>query len=161
MSMDFNGKKVLVFGSGISGVAAGQLLLSQGAQVILYDGNASLDGAMLRAELLEGAEGRFSLSEDKNELAGRVRVILGAFPEEELDSLALVVVSPGVPLDLPVVKQMYRMQIPVWGEIELAYVYGQGDVLAITGTNGKKACMWWETSATHMPVWPPRRSRNP
>ena len=137
MSMDFNGKKVLVFGPGISGVAAGQLLLSQGAQVILYDGNASLDGAMLRAELLEGAEGRFSLSEDKNELAGRVRVILGAFPEEELDSLALVVVSPGVPLDLPVVKQMYRMQIPVWGEIELAYVYGQGDVLAITGTNGK------------------------
>ena len=137
MSMDFKGKKVLVFGSGISGVAAGQLLLSQGAQVILYDGNASLDGAMLRAELLEGAEGRFSLSEDKNELAGRVRVILGAFPEEELDSLALVVVSPGVPLDLPVVKQMYRMQIPVWGEIELAYVYGQGDVLAITGTNGK------------------------
>ena len=67
MSMDFNGKKVLVFGSGISGVAAGQLLLSQGAQVILYDGNASLDGAMLRAELLEGAEGRFSLSEDQNE----------------------------------------------------------------------------------------------
>ena len=55
MSMDFKGKKVLVFGSGISGVAAGQLLLSQGAQVILYDGNASLDGAMLRAELLEGA----------------------------------------------------------------------------------------------------------
>ena len=51
--------------------------------------------------------------------------------------MALVVVSPGVPLDLPVVKQMYRMQIPVWGEIELAYVYGQGDVLAITGTNGK------------------------
>lgn len=137
MSMKIRGKKILVFGSGISGVAAGQLLLSEGAEVILYDGNASLDGAMLQAELLEGAEGLLSSQEEKEKLPGRARVILGDFPEEELDTLALVVISPGVPLDLPVVKRMHEMQLPVWGEIELAYVYGQGDVLAITGTNGK------------------------
>ncbi len=137
MSMEIKGKKVLVFGSGISGVAAGQLLLSEGAEVILYDGNVSLDRAMLRAELLEGAEGLLSSPEEKEKLSGRARVILGDFPEEELDTLALVVISPGVPLDLPVVKRMHEMQLPVWGEIELSYVYGQGDVLAITGTNGK------------------------
>ena len=66
MSMEIKGKKVLVFGSGISGVAAGQLLLSEGAEVILYDGNASLDRAMLRAELLEGAEGLLSSPEVKD-----------------------------------------------------------------------------------------------
>lgn len=49
----------------------------------------------------------------------------------------MVVISPGVPLDLPIVRQMQETQIPIWGEVELAYVYGHGDVLAITGTNGK------------------------
>lgn len=140
MSMEIKGKKVLVFGSGISGVAAGQLLLQEGADVILYDGNPSLDGAMLRMELLEGADGQctvFGKAEEKDNPDARVQVILGDFPEEELDSLELVVISPGVPLDLPVVKQMREMQIPIWGEVELAYVYGHGDVLAITGTNGK------------------------
>lgn len=135
--MEIKGKKVLVFGSGISGIAAGQLLLKEGADVVLYDGNASLDGAMLRAELLEGLEGPYSGAGEKEDMSGRVQVILGDFPEEELDSLTLVVISPGVPLDLPVVKQMQDMQIPIWGEVELAYVYGHGDVLAITGTNGK------------------------
>jgi len=45
--------------------------------------------------------------------------------------------SPGVPTDLPVVNHMREKGIPIWGEIELAYFYGKGDVLAITGTNGK------------------------
>lgn len=49
----------------------------------------------------------------------------------------LTVMSPGVPTDLEVVNQMREMGIPIWGEIELAYVYGKGEVLAITGTNGK------------------------
>lgn len=140
MSMEIKGKKVLVFGSGISGVAAGQLLLREGAEVILYDGNSSLDGAMIRAELLEGAEGLCDLpggAGEKGDLSARAQVVLGAFPEEELDSLELVVISPGVPLELPIVKQMQDMQIPIWGEVELAYVFGHGDVLAITGTNGK------------------------
>ncbi len=133
--MDIKGKQVLVFGTGISGIAAGQLLLLKGADVILYDGNASLDAAMLREELLEGAEG--SLVVNAAEVSKRVRVVLGDFPEDEMDSLDLVVISPGVPTDLPIVNEMRKMQIPIWGEVELAYVYGQGDVLAITGTNGK------------------------
>ena len=64
----------------------------------------------------------------------KVRVILGAFPEEEMESLDLVVMSPGVPTDLSVVLAMKEKGIPVWGEIELAYVCGKGDVLGITGT---------------------------
>ena len=46
--MEIEGKKVLVFGSGISGVGACQLLVKNGADVILYDGNDSLDAEKLQ-----------------------------------------------------------------------------------------------------------------
>lgn len=122
--MELRNKKVLVFGSGISGIAASRLLLREGASVILYDGNEALDKNQIQEEILDGSE-------------GEVQVILGEVSEEVLEFLSLMVISPGVPMDLPVVKRMIEKQIPVWGEIELAYVYGKGDVLAITGTNGK------------------------
>ena len=122
--MDLKEKNVLVFGSGISGVAASRLLLKKGANVILYDGNASLDEKRIREEILDG-------------IKGSVKMILGELPEEVLETLDLTVMSPGVPTDLPVVDRMREKNIPVWGEIELAYVSGKGDVLAITGTNGK------------------------
>nr|WP_294491290.1 UDP-N-acetylmuramoyl-L-alanine--D-glutamate ligase [uncultured Mediterraneibacter sp.] len=118
--MNVKGKKVLVFGSGISGEAAAALLYDQGADVLLYDGNEKLDVEKIRKKIPAGAE-----------------IVLGAFPEEILDEISLVVMSPGVPTDLPVVEKMKNLSIPVWGEIELAYTYAKGDVLAITGTNGK------------------------
>ena len=120
--MDLQGKKVLVFGAGISGIGSCGLLEKEGAEVILYDGNDKKDAEAMKAQLGEGS---------------KVRVVLGAFPEEEMESLDLVVMSPGVPTDLPVVLAMKEKGIPVWGEIELAYVCGKGDVLGITGTNGK------------------------
>ena len=109
-------KKVLVFGSGISGIGACNLLEQVGKQVILYDGNTSLDVSNMNVN---------------------AEIILGDLPEEVMDTLELVVMSPGVPTDLPVVNRMREKGIPIWGEIELAYTYGKGDVLAITGTNGK------------------------
>ena len=120
--MDLQGKKVLVFGAGISGIGSCGLLEKEGAEVILYDGNDKKDAEAMKAQLGEGS---------------KVRVVLGVFPEEEMESLDLVVMSPGVPTDLPVVLAMKEKGIPVWGEIELAYVCGKGDVLGITGTNGK------------------------
>lgn len=115
-------KKVLVFGSGISGIGACRLLEQVGKEVILYDGNASLNAEKIREQL-----GRDTA----------VEIALGELSEETIDNLELVVMSPGVPTDLPIVELMRSKGIPIWGEIELAYVYGKGDVLAITGTNGK------------------------
>ena len=115
-------KKVLVFGSGISGVGACRLLEQVGKEVILYDGNTSLDTDKIREQL--GS-------------ATAVEIVLGELSDEVIDSLELVVMSPGVPTDLPIVNCMREKGIPIWGEIELAYYYGKGDVLAITGTNGK------------------------
>ena len=114
------GKKVLVFGSGISGIGAVKLLEDHGAEVVLYDGNESLDQASLREQLGE-----------------KTTIMLGKFPEHLLEELDLVVLSPGVPTDLPVILAMKEHGIQVIGEVELAYAFGKGDVLAITGTNGK------------------------
>lgn len=114
------GKKVLVFGSGISGIGAVKLLEDHGAEVVLYDGNESLDQASLREQLGE-----------------KTTIVLGEFPEHLFEELELVVLSPGVPTDLPVILAMKEHGIQVIGEVELAYAFGKGDVLAITGTNGK------------------------
>lgn len=115
-------KKVLVFGSGISGIGACRLLEQVEKEVILYDGNVSLDADEIRDCL--GSD-------------SRTEIVLGELSDEIVDSLELVVMSPGVPTDLPIVGAMREKGIPIWGEIELAYYYGKGDVLAITGTNGK------------------------
>ncbi|HIW82923.1 MAG TPA: UDP-N-acetylmuramoyl-L-alanine--D-glutamate ligase [Candidatus Dorea gallistercoris] len=120
--MDTKGKKALVFGSGISGTAAARLLESEGASVTLYDGNPNLDIRKIKAQLGGGSG---------------TEIIAGEFPGALLDQLELVVLSPGVPTDLPVVEQMMSRGILVIGEVELAYHFGKGDVLAITGTNGK------------------------
>lgn len=118
--MVVTGKKVLVFGSGISGIGAVQLLEAHGADVVLYDGNEKLDPASL-----------------KEQAGAKTEIVLGTFPEELMETLELVVLSPGVPTDLPVILAMKERGIQVIGEVELAYVFGKGDVLAITGTNGK------------------------
>ena len=129
--MELKGKKVLVFGSGISGEAAAVLLDKEGADIVLYDGNEKLDADRIKSEILE------KTVQGSEHPSGTVSIVLGEFPEKMLDELDLTVMSPGVPTDLPVVEKMREKGIPIWGEIELAYVCGKGDVLAITGTNGK------------------------
>ena len=120
--MEVTGRRVLVFGSGISGIGAAGLLIRLGADVVLYDGNEKLKEEELRKKV--GGD-------------DRIRIIIGAFPEELLDTLDIAVLSPGVPTDLPAVNRMRGRGILITGEVELAYEAGKGDVLAITGTNGK------------------------
>ena len=120
--MELQGKKVLVFGSGKSGIGASDLLGKVGAFPIIYDGNAKVD----KEAVIHKTEGTY-----------RLEVYAGELPKEVQDSLDLVVLSPGVPVDLPIVKNFYEQGLPVWGEVELAYRTGKGEVLAITGTNGK------------------------
>lgn len=120
--MDLTGKKVLVFGSGKSGTGAADLLGQVGACPVIYDGNPEIDKEAVVHKI----------SHVKN-----VEVYAGELPEEVRKSLDLVVLSPGVPTDLPLVRSFYGQGLPVWGEVELAYRTGKGRVLAITGTNGK------------------------
>ena len=120
--MELQGKKVLVFGSGKSGIGASDLLAKVGAFPVIYDGNAETD----KDAVVHKTDGTYP-----------VTVYAGKLPKEVQDSLDLVVLSPGVPTDLPLVKSFYEQGLPVWGEVELAYRVGDGEVLAITGTNGK------------------------
>lgn len=120
--MDLEGKKVLVFGSGISGIGAADLLEQVHAVPIIYDGNEQKTEQEIKANLVDGAN---------------TSVILGNLPDAVIMTLDLVVLSPGVPTDLPVMDKFRERKIPIWGEVELAYRMGRGRVCAITGTNGK------------------------
>ena len=120
--MEIQGKKVLVVGSGKSGIGAAGLLGKLGALPILFDGNEKLN------------------VEEVKEKAGQIsglEVIIGTVPEEVKKEIALVVTSPGVPVDAPMLEEYKTMSVPIWGEIELAYAFSKGKVVAITGTNGK------------------------
>ena len=120
--MDFTDKTFLVVGTGISGLAAVKLLAKKNARIVLFDSNARLTLDEIQEKLGEPVE--FDL-------------ILGELSERVLQQVDIAVLSPGVPTDLPFVLEMHERKIPVWGEIELAYVAGKGRVFAITGTNGK------------------------
>lgn len=120
--MDLRNKKVLVAGIGKSGTGAARLLKKTGACPILYDSNEELniEEIRMKAEDISDAE-----------------IILGSIPEEKKEEISLLVISPGVPVDSPLVEEFKKMGVPVWGEIELAYQFGKGKIIAITGTNGK------------------------
>lgn len=120
--MDFQDKKVLVVGTGISGIGAAGLLVKMGACPVLFDSNDKLK----RENILKRAGNEPSLI-----------VLLGSVPDELKEEIGLVVVSPGVPSDSLFIDEFRQRGIPVWGEIELAYACGKGNVVAITGTNGK------------------------
>lgn len=120
--MDLTGKTVLVVGSGISGVAATELLKKKNVNVVLFDGNKELDLTALR---------------EKHPVFADVKIILGELTAEDRSGLDLVVLSPGVPTDLPMVEDLKKDGIPIWGEIELACHFAKGRIVAITGTNGK------------------------
>ncbi len=120
--MDIQNRKVLVVGTGISGIGAAKLLKETGAHPILFDNNEKLD--------IEGFK-------KENKDIADITVILGNVPEDLKGEIALLVISPGVPIDLPLVEEFKMAGIPIWGEIELAYRFGKGHIIAITGTNGK------------------------
>lgn len=118
--MDISGKRVLIVGTGKSGIGAANLLLRVNAVPILFDENEQVD-----------------VSKVKSLMDREVEVIIGVVSEEVIQSIDLLVLSPGVPTDTEFVKQFHDRKIPVWGEIELGYQFAKGKLLAITGTNGK------------------------
>lgn len=120
--MEFQEKNVLVFGSGKSGIAAAELLEKQNANIFVFEGNEKQSVAEIK---------------EKSESFAKAEIYVGTLPEEVMDKLDFVVLSPGVPTDLPLVNAMRDKKITIIGEIELAYQVAKGKILAITGTNGK------------------------
>ena len=83
------------------------------------------------AEKLDIKEVEKKLGENK------AQIIIGKLDDNITDIVDLLVISPGVPIDSDIVLKFKHENVPVWGEIELAYSFDKGKVIAITGTNGK------------------------
>lgn len=124
MTADLKGKKVLVIGSGLSGVGSVNLLNKVGALPVVLEENTKVTEDDIRNKLHE---------EDRE----CTRIIVGTISDEDLSDIALTVPSPAVPLDAPTVMRIKDKNIPIWSEIELAYNFAKGKMIAITGTNGK------------------------
>lgn len=119
--MDVAGKKVLIVGAARSGIAAAQFLVAHGAIVALND----------QKPLEKWTEEARGLKESG------VGLLPGEPPSWLLDQLDLVVVSPGVPANIIPIRYAERAGAEVIGEVELAYRYLKGRIVAITGSNGK------------------------
>lgn len=119
--MEFN-KRVVVAGAGKSGIGAAKLLLEHGAEVIVFDQNDKTD----KLEVLH------KLGDYE-----KVGVVIGTLDEALLDTIDLMVISPGISFEAPFTTAFRERNIPIWSEIELAYQVSKGSIAAITGTNGK------------------------
>ena len=113
-----SGQTVLVVGAARSGVAAARLLARRGAATTLTD---------RKPQIPEEAELR----------AAGVRLELGGHVMASFAGASLIVMSPGVPPDLPEVARARAAGVPVIGELELASRWLRGPIVAITGTKGK------------------------
>jgi UDP-N-acetylmuramoylalanine--D-glutamate ligase len=119
--MNLNRKNVLVVGLGKSGVASALFLEARGARVTVSD-----------AKPQQQLENEISVLLDKG-----ITVESGKHGERTFQNQDLIVVSPGVPAGLPQLVQARREGTPVIGEIELAARFLEGEIVAITGSNGK------------------------
>lgn len=151
--MDLKNKRVLVAGTGISGIGAVGLLMHTDADLILYDGNEKLSVAEIQSKL----------SGEKD-----IRIIIGELDDAVIRTLDIAVLSPGIPTDAPFVNRMRDAGVFIWGELELADEFAKGTVLAITGTKERqrqqplwvkslkiilKKFLWSEISVRRIPAW--------
>jgi len=111
-------ERILVYGMGLSGKAAARFLLARGVEVLAVDARP--------AEAL-----------GLGDLARQVTLIAGEPTQLPARNVDAVVVSPGVPLGRPLLADARRRGVPVIAEVELAFPFLEGTVIAITGSNGK------------------------
>ncbi|MEG0291504.1 MAG: UDP-N-acetylmuramoyl-L-alanine--D-glutamate ligase [Anaerovoracaceae bacterium] len=118
---NLKGKKVLVVGLGKSGIAAIKALLKFGSKVTIQDSKKQENVDKKVIDLFEKAN---------------ISYFFGEKPED-ISEYDLIVVSPGVPLNVDFLVEAKGKGIEIIGELELAYRCGKGKYIAITGTNGK------------------------
>lgn len=120
--MYLQGKKVLIAGMGRSGLAVIDILLSNEAVISLYD---QKEKNKIDKNILDKA------------VCYQLNTYFGGEEPLEMSVFDLLVLSPGIPLDMKLVKRAGDAGIEIIGELELAYRLCKGKFIAITGTNGK------------------------
>src|SRR5216110_1107125 len=119
--MELQGKRVLVVGLGTSGVASASFLKDRGAHVTVSDAKPEAELRQHIPALLDRG----------------ITIETGGHGERTFRDQDLIVVSPGVPCDIPQLTRARAQGIRVIGEIELATRFLRGKIVAITGSNGK------------------------
>ena len=119
--LELKHKRVLVVGLGRSGIAAARFLRERGARVTVSDSRSAQALAREIPALMDAG----------------IMVETGGHGLLTFRKQDLIVVSPGVPVDTPELKQARSFGVPVIGELELAYRFLEGQIAAITGSNGK------------------------
>src|SRR6185437_3232881 len=120
----FKGKKVLIVGFGLSGVAVAKYMAKQGAKITVTD-------TKQKAELQDSINAVNAMGDVKIEWE------LGKHNNKTFHSAELIVVSPGIPPTLEPLKEAREKNIPIISEIELAAQALKEPLITITGTNGK------------------------
>ena len=115
-----NGKKVMIIGMAKSGIALAKVLIHQGAKVTAYDSK--------KAESMQGGI---------LELGDSVEWQLGVDATELVERHDMIMISPGVPIDIAPLNHARELGIPIIGEVEYASTLNSAPIAAITGTNGK------------------------
>lgn len=118
--MNVKDKKILVVGFARSGLSAANFLLEQGAQVTITDTKTEEE-----------------LKEYISQLIMPATLALGGHHVEEFLKADVIVLSPGVPSNLPQLQKASERNIPIYSEVELAYRFLEGKIVGVTGSNGK------------------------
>ncbi len=114
-------EKILVIGAARSGIAAAKILKNFGADVVLSDSKQEQE-----------------INFDFSELSGLgVNLRFGKQTEELLNGVDKIIVSPAVPIKIPLLKAAAQKNIPIISEVEFAYSLAKSPICAVTGTNGK------------------------
>ena len=116
--MDLNGKRVLVAGAGKTGIATARFLLEKNAQVTVADSNVNA----VIPEDLKKSTAKIKTGPHENSI----------FTEQDL-----IIISPGIPLTIEPITTAKSNGVEIIGEIELAYLFTETPIIAVTGTNGK------------------------
>ena len=117
----FKNKNILILGAGISGISAAEVLSAHGANVTLSDTKERKD-LKSPIHILDKTS---------------VNLSLGKQDENLLEKIDYLVLSPGISINIPLVKKAINKKVTVMSEIEAAYRLCEAKIIAVTGTNGK------------------------
>jgi len=120
--MDFTGKTILVIGAGISGKAAARVLAGHGAAVVLND-----------RKKIDASEEPWTIL-----AAAGVKFVFGSQETSLLDTTDIVVPSPVISPEIPIMREAVKRGIPIWSEVEVASRVTNADILGVTGLMVKR-----------------------
>src|SRR6267154_413684 len=119
--VELKNKRMLVVGVARTGIATAQFCAARGAIVTATDSRSEAEIGDAAGKLREAG----------------VKLVLGGHDKNIVVEQDLIVPSPGVPADSPLLQAAYANGIAVWSEIEIAYRFRKGKLIGITGSNGK------------------------